>query len=134
MKFFLFTYLFSIMIILFSIQSKSLSMSKEDGAIVYNDFCLRCHGPQGRSLTKTIPPLNNSDFLLNLKKSISIIKFGAKKPIFVNGKEYSGNSMVAQGLDDEEISDVLNFIRNSWDNSNEIQVSAKDVNDIKEPL
>ena len=35
-------------------------------------------------------------------------------PITVNGENYN-SIMVSQGLDDEEISDVVNYILNSWE-------------------
>ncbi|MDG2372450.1 MAG: cytochrome c [Flavobacteriaceae bacterium] len=134
MRTFLLIYTFSLFGILFSIQNKSIEQSIEDGYMIYDDFCIQCHGPNGIGFIKTIPPLANSDFLLNINKSISIIKYGAKGPIIVNGKEYEGNSMISQGLDSEEISDVLNYIKNNWGNSNEIQITAEDVNNIINPI
>jgi mono/diheme cytochrome c family protein len=42
--------------------------------------------------------------------------------------------MISQGLDDEEISDVLNYIKNKWSNSDKSQITVKDVNNIKNPI
>ena len=39
--------------------------------------------------------------------------------------------MINQGLDDEEIADVMNYITNSWDNSLKIQITTKRVNELK---
>jgi len=134
MRMFLLIYIFSLLGIFFSIQNKSMDQSIEDGSMIYDDFCIQCHGPLGRGLTKNIPPLDSSDFLLNIGKSISIIKYGSKGPIIVNNKKYNGNSMISQGLDDEEISDVLNYIKNKWSNSDKSQITVKDVNNIKNPI
>ena len=133
MRILLLTYIFSLLCVLFSIQNKSMDQSIEDGSIIYNDFCIQCHGPLGRGLNENIPPLDDADFLLNTNRSISIIKYGAKGPIIVNNKEYIGNSMISQGLDDEEVSDVLNYIKNSWNNSDKSQVTIEDVINIKNP-
>ena len=133
MRILLLTYIFSLLCVLFSIQNKSMNQSIEDGSIIYNDFCIQCHGPLGRGLNENIPPLDDADFLLNTNRSISIIKYGAKGPIIVNNKEYIGNSMISQGLDDEEVSDVLNYIKNSWNNSDKSQVTIEDVINIKNP-
>ena len=48
-----------------------------------------------------------------------------------NGELYDG-IMVSQGLDNEEIADVMNYILNSWENSynNEI-ITPSLVNEIK---
>ena len=39
--------------------------------------------------------------------------------------------MVSQGLDDEEISDVVNYILNSWGNSTSEQITEEIVSSIK---
>ena len=78
------------------------------------------------------PPLSNSDYLLNnIRESIYGIKYGMEGPITVNGELYDG-IMVSQGLDNEEIADVMNYILNSWENSynNEI-ITPSLVNEIK---
>ena len=134
MRLFLLIYIFSLLGVLFSIQNKSMDQSTEDGSIIYGDFCIQCHGPLGKGLTENIPPLDQSDFLLNIDKSISIIKYGAQGTIIVNNKKYIGNSMISQGLDDEEISDVLNYIKNNWSNSDKSQITTKDVGYIKKPI
>ena len=134
MRSFLLLYFFSLFGLIYSFQKKPMDKSLKDGSIIYEDFCIQCHGPNGKGLTKKIPPLDNSDFLLNINKSISIIKYGAKGPIVVNNKEYDGNSMISQGLDDEEVSDVLNYIRNNWGNSHKKQINIDLVNKVKKPI
>jgi hypothetical protein len=58
--------------------------------------------------------LKNSDYLFeNINRSIAGIKYGLKGEITVNDEVYDG-IMVTQGLDDEEIADVMNYILNSW--------------------
>jgi mono/diheme cytochrome c family protein len=134
MRIVLLIYFLSLFGVIFSIQNKSMEQSIEGGSMIYDDFCIQCHGPLGKGLIKTIPPLAKSDFLLNIGKSISIIKYGAKGPVIVNNIEYEGNSMMSQGLDAEEISDVLNYIKNNWGNSDKKQVTVEDVNNIKNPI
>ena len=134
MRFILFLYIFSLLGFCLTFQNKSLDQSIEDGSMIYDDFCIQCHGPLGKGLTDNIPPLDNSDFLLNISESISIIKYGANRPIIVHGVEYLGNSMISQGLDDEEISDVLNYIKNNWSNSDKNQITIQDVVNIINPI
>jgi len=99
--------------------------------MIYEDFCIQCHLSNGEGLEKVYPPLNNSDYLLkNIDKSIYSIKYGLKGEIIVNGIKYNG-VMINQGLDDEEIADVMNYITNSWDNSLKIQITTKRVNELK---
>lgn len=113
-------------------QNKPLKESITKGNEIYNDFCVQCHLDNGEGVAGIFPPLSNSDYLLNnIRESIYGIKYGMEGPITVNGELYDG-IMVSQGLDNEEIADVMNYILNSWENSynNEI-ITPSLVNEIK---
>ena len=113
-------------------QNKPLKESITRGNEIYNDFCVQCHLDNGEGVAGIFPPLSNSDYLLNnIRESIYGIKYGMEGPITVNGELYDG-IMVSQGLDNEEIADVMNYVLNSWENSynNEI-ITPSLVNEIK---
>ena len=113
-------------------QNKPLKESITRGNEIYNDFCVQCHLDNGEGVAGIFPPLSNSDYLFNnIRESIYGIKYGMEGPITVNGELYDG-IMVSQGLDNEEIADVMNYILNSWENSynNEI-ITPSLVNEIK---
>ena len=103
---------------LFFYQQKPLKQSLVDGEEIYMDFCMQCHMTNGEGVPGTFPPLANSDYLDNIDKTIYALKFGLKGPITVNGKPYN-SVMVSQGLDDEEIADVTNYILRNWGNNTE---------------
>tara|TARA_B100001250_G_scaffold225245_1_gene193183 strand:+ start:147 stop:548 length:402 start_codon:yes stop_codon:yes gene_type:complete len=132
MKVFLIIYLFFVSFIFNFIQKeKSFEESISDGKLIYEDFCIQCHLFNGEGIEKIYPPLNNSDYLLkNLDKSIYSIKYGLTGEIIVNGIKYNG-VMASQGLEDDEIADVMNYITNSWDNSLNVQITTKRVNELK---
>jgi len=132
MKVFLIIYLFFVSFIFNLIQKeKSFEESISDGKLIYEDFCIQCHLFNGEGIEKIYPPLNNSDYLLkNLDKSIYSIKYGLTGEIIVNGIKYNG-VMASQGLEDDEIADVMNYITNSWDNSLNVQITTKRVNELK---
>ena len=132
MKVFLIIYLFFVSFIFNIIQKeKSFEESISDGKLIYEDFCIQCHLFNGEGIEKIYPPLNNSDYLLkNLDKSIYSIKYGLRGEIIVNGIKYNG-VMASQGLEDDEIADVMNYITNSWDNNLNIQITTKRVNELK---
>jgi len=115
--FFGFMLLFTVSQFIWLQQNKPLKESVLRGSEVYNDFCVQCHLDNGEGIAGIFPPLSNSDYLLNnIKESIYAIKYGMEGPIKVNGELYDG-IMVSQGLDSEEIADVMNYILNSWGNS-----------------
>ena len=131
MKFFIifyFIFLFKISLNLFT--KKPLKESLLDGKEIYNDFCAQCHLEDGKGVKGIYPPLAKSDFLVNVNRTISSIKYGLKGPITVNGESYN-SIMVSQGLDDEEISDVVNYILNSWGNSTDKLITEEIVTSIQ---
>tara|TARA_Y100000768_G_scaffold368263_1_gene332060 strand:- start:181 stop:579 length:399 start_codon:yes stop_codon:yes gene_type:complete len=131
MKFFVtfyFLFVFNISLSLFT--KKPLQESLLDGQEIYKDFCAQCHLEDGKGVKGIYPPLAKSDFLKDINRTISSIKYGLKGPITVNGEKYN-SIMVSQGLDDEEISDVVNYILNSWGNSTKQLITEEIVNSIE---
>ena len=128
--------LYSFLIITFSItsfniyQQKPLEQSIADGKEIYTDFCLQCHMAKGEGVKGVFPPLAKSDYLKDIDQSIHAIKYGLKGPIKVNGVPYNGN-MINQGLDEEEIADIMNYILNSWGNSSKVIITREKVASIK---
>tara|TARA_B100000579_G_scaffold319251_1_gene268823 strand:- start:616 stop:1014 length:399 start_codon:yes stop_codon:yes gene_type:complete len=131
MKFFLIIYLVMFLNISFNLFSKKpIQESLLDGQEIYNDFCVQCHLEDGKGIKGIYPPLAKSDFLKDINQTIYSIKYGLKGPITVNGENYN-SIMVSQGLDDEEISDVVNYILNSWGNSTNELITEEIVTSIK---
>ncbi len=114
-----------------NIQDDTLNESIKRGNEIYSDFCMSCHLPSGKGIANVFPPLENSDFLMERRvASIRSIKFGLNKEITVNGKKYNG-FMAALGLSDQEITDVMNYITNSWGNKNDKIITIEEVSNIK---
>lgn len=112
-------------------QQDQLQESITRGQEIYTDFCMNCHMANGEGVANTFPPLAKSDYLMNNREaSIRGIKYGQQGEITVNGVVYNG-TMAPMGLDDEEIADVMNFINNSWGNSNKKMVTVEEVVAIK---
>ncbi len=87
------------------------------GEKVYMSSCVACHQKNGEGLEGAFPPLANSDYLLaDSKRAISIAADGMDGEITVNGTSYN-SIMAPQGLSNEEVRDVVNYIMNSWGNN-----------------
>jgi len=113
-------------------QNKPLEQSMADGEEIYQDFCLQCHLDTGKGVSGVFPPLVESDYLMNnIDLSIRGVKYGLSGPIVVNGEEYDG-VMQNQGLDNEEIADVMNYILNSWGNKSTDMITEERVANITE--
>ncbi len=93
-----------------------LKASVTRGKEIYQAQCLTCHQESGEGLEDVYPPLAKSDYLMaDKKRSIVQVIKGATGAMKVNGKEYN-MEMTGFDLTDQEVSDVLNYVRNSWSN------------------
>ncbi len=98
--------------------SKEILMEK--GKRVYTQTCFACHQLAGEGMAGVFPPLAKSDYLMADKdRSIRAITKGLAGPIKVNGKDYNG-MMPPVTLNDEQISQVLTYVRNEWGNTGDI--------------
>ena len=71
---------------------------------------------QGEGIEDAYPPLAKSDYLMaDKKRAIQQVLYGATGEMKVKGKTYNAE-MSAFDLTDEQASDVLNYIRNSFGN------------------
>ena len=104
-----------------------VSKFQTPGKEIYTDFCVRCHGANGKGDTDDIPPLAGSDWLINKRnQSIAAVKFGLNGEITVNKKKYNKN-MASMGLSNQEVADVLNYVMTSWGNKQSKIVTEKEV-------
>jgi mono/diheme cytochrome c family protein len=100
-------------------QGTDLEASIARGKTIYNTQCVTCHREKGEGVKDVYPPLAKSDYLMaNKARSISIVVNGASGEMTVNGAKYDGD-MLSIDLPDEQVSDVLNYVRNSWGNKGE---------------
>ena len=111
-------------------QNKTKTESIKAGSEIYQDFCLQCHLSTGIGVSGVFPPLKASDYLLeNTNLSIAGIKYGLRGKIIVNNEEYDG-IMMRQGLDNEEVADVMNYILNEWGNQTSAFITPNQVSKI----
>src|SRR5215470_13439431 len=110
-------------------MTKELQMEK--GKLVFMQNCSMCHQLDGKGLPGVFPPLAQSDFLMADKdRSVRIALRGLSGSITVNGATYD-NLMPQLPLTDEQVANVLTFIRNSWGNQGDV-VSLEEVKQIRE--
>jgi len=113
--------------LLLSAQS-SLKAQIESGKKVYQKNCLTCHQANGGGVPKMNPPLINAAFVKgDTKKLIQWVLLGSTQKVPIDGKYYSNNMPPQATLQDQEIADVLTYIRNSFKN----KASAITATDVK---
>ncbi len=96
-------------------QVFNLKASMERGKTIYEAQCMSCHMTEGEGLEGIFPPLVKTDYLVDKDRLVKVVLRGVRGPMKINGVEYNGE-MTGFELNDEQVSDVLNYIRNSWGN------------------
>ena len=97
------------------------------GEKLYKTYCIGCHQPEGQGIQGTFPPLAKSDYLMADKsRAIEAVLNGLTEPIEVNGQSYSGVMPPMGHLKDDQIADILSYVRHSWGNEGDT-VSTADV-------
>ncbi|WP_234735780.1 c-type cytochrome [Tellurirhabdus bombi] len=90
------------------------------GQIIYEQYCLSCHLADGSGVPGLNPPLKQSDWVTGDKtRLINVILNGLQEAIEINGETYDNVMPAHDFLSDKEISDVLTFIRSSFNNKAE---------------
>lgn len=102
-------------------QDAALEAQVKSGQTTYMMVCFACHQPTGLGMPNMFPPLAGSDWV-NAPKPDRLIRMvlqGFTGPITVNGKPFTSVAplMPPQAtLTDQQIADVLTFVRNSFGN------------------
>ena len=106
------------------IQAFSLPKSIERGKEAYTTYCQNCHQADGKGTPGAFPPLAKSDFLKKPAKAmIDNILLGQNGETTVNGQKYNGIMPAQNYLTDDQIADILNYVRNSWGNKSAVTVT-----------
>lgn len=98
-----------------------------EGKILYENLCANCHQKDGSGLGKLIPPLFESDYMLeDIGRTARIIKFGQQGEIIVNGQIYNQAMPANPKLTDMEIAQIVTYLYNIWGNKEGV-IDAKTV-------
>ncbi len=91
--------------------------SIERGRQTYSQVCAACHQKDGGGVPRLNPPLIKTEYVLGHKtRLISIILKGLNQPIEIDDEEYTNPMPPQSHLTDQQIADVLTFVRNNFGN------------------
>jgi len=107
--------IFCFAFLVFANKANAQNPSLERGKNVYTIFCQSCHGENGEGMPGAFPPLAKTNRLKDTKRLVDIIKKGMTGEITVLGNKYNAE-MSAVDLSDQEVADVVHYIRKSWGN------------------
>lgn len=91
--------------------------SMENGKKIYTKYCLSCHQADGSGVPKMNPPLIKTTWVLgNKQKLIEVLLKGMNQKIEIDDEEYENVMASHAFLKDQEIADVLTYVRKSFGN------------------
>ncbi len=104
----------------------------DKGKLVFMQSCVTCHQVNGKGLPNAFPPLVGSKWLDDDERAIKIVLYGLQGEITLDGLKY--NSLMAPLgalFTDEQIADVITYVRNEWGNSG-AKVKVEQVEKVRE--
>ena len=106
----------------------SLKASMERGKKVYEITCIACHQADGAGVQRMNPTLVKTKWVLGDKRALSKIVLNGLQggEIEIDGDNFH-NPMPPQGalLNDQQIADVLTYVRNSFGNKASLVTAAE---------
>ncbi|WP_413667881.1 cytochrome c [Mucilaginibacter sp. Mucisp86] len=94
-----------------------LKASIKRGQALFTQYCVTCHQADGLGVPHMNPPLVKTTYVLGDKsKLIKIVLNGFDEDVEINGETYSNTMAAHDFMKDQEIADVLTFVRNSFGN------------------
>lgn len=91
--------------------------SKQRGSELYKQYCLTCHQANGTGVPRMNPPLIKTSYVTgDKKKLIKWVLQGSVEKVDIDGETYSNNMPPQAYLTDQQIADILTYIRGSFGN------------------
>ena len=112
-------------------EEETIAPELAAGKLVYDAYCKACHMDNGKGVPGMNPPLVETDWVLGDKtRLIKVVLNGLSDPIEINGEIYQNAMASFSFLSDQQIADVLTYIRQSFGNDAEA-VSIAEVKEVR---
>lgn len=93
-----------------------VDVSIKAGKKIYEQQCLTCHQVDGSGVPHLNPPLIQTSFVLGPKEKLITILLNGLSDVEIDGDYYSNPMPSFNFLTDQEIADVLTYIRSDFTN------------------
>lgn len=98
-------------------KQPAATASIKRGQQVFSTTCIVCHQKNGGGVPRLNPPLIKTKYVLGDKSQlVQIVLKGLNEPIEIEGEQYTNNMPSFAQLTDQQIADVLTYVRNSFGN------------------
>lgn len=114
---------------------KVYAYSQERAKSLYRRHCVACHQASGLGVKNAFPPLSGSSWVTDNKMiPTKILLKGLEGNIDVLGVTYNGVMPSFAKLPNDEIADLVNYIRSSWQNKKDTDLTEDEVKNIRQEL
>ena len=108
-------------ILFLSVLFFTVSVNAQDlvkGKKIYETRCLACHQADGGGVPNMNAPLDGSSNVVgnNIARLVKILKGGYSEKIALDGYYYNNVMTANPDLKEEDIANVLSYVRTSWSN------------------
>jgi glucose/arabinose dehydrogenase/mono/diheme cytochrome c family protein len=101
------------------------------GSEIYFSYCSSCHQMDGEGDGNRFPPLVQSEWVTGDKeKLIRVILGGLEGPITIRGKAYNNSMPSHKFLSDDQIAQVLTYIRQTFNNNSD-SITSEQVKSVR---
>ncbi|MFC7669171.1 c-type cytochrome [Hymenobacter humi] len=86
------------------------------GKALYAQNCLTCHQADGGGVDGMNPPLSKTSWVLGDKTRLVKVLLNGLQDVDIDGEPYNNVMPAQETLTDQQIADVLTYVRNSFGN------------------
>ena len=98
-------------------NSNESNAKPHPGEALYKTNCLTCHQADGSGVPNMYPPLSPNEWIRDKDKLIDIMLHGLKGEIQVGDETYNNAMPPHNGMTNQELADVLSYVRSSFGNN-----------------
>lgn len=107
-------------------SSSAVAAAVTRGKEVYTNVCLACHQADGSGVPNLNPPLIKTPWVLGSKPAlVEMVLKGSQGKIEIDGDKFHNTMPSLSYLTDQQIADVLTFVRNSFGNKASLVTPAE---------
>ncbi|WP_235011986.1 c-type cytochrome [Caballeronia catudaia] len=117
------------------LKTRGPDVPPEQGAAVYAGFCAQCHRDDGKGVPKAFPALAGNPSIIgeDTTSLIRLVVEGGNSPATIHGPARQPMPAFAGRLTDQQIAQVLTYVRASWGNDAR-PITANDVGSLRSKL
>ncbi|HEX8037611.1 MAG TPA: cytochrome c [Chryseosolibacter sp.] len=97
-------------------DTQDVKTAVERGKLIFEQNCLACHQADGSGVPHLAPPLIKGTFVGGDKEKVIGIVLHGLENVEIKGEYYANPMPSFDYLSDQEIADVLSFVRTSFSN------------------